>query len=155
MIIKVYVDGACSGNPGPGGWAVIVCTRNNILKHTGYENSTTNNRMELMAVVEAVNVIIDNVDDNAQVEIYSDSAYVINAIEKGWLAKWMHADWQRTIGGDVKNTDLWKQLVEAMTKTTGRSIKFIKIKGHSGNTFNEEVDRLAKIACERGAKGEQ
>lgn len=155
MIVKVYVDGACSGNPGPGGWAVIMCCKEHVAKYSGHEDNTTNNRMELMAVVKAIEVLIDEHYENDQIEIYSDSAYVINAIEKGWLANWMYADWQRTVGGDVKNTDLWKQLLGLMTKTTEKSIKFVKIKGHSGNTFNEAVDKLAKLACERGKQNER
>lgn len=145
MKLRIYTDGACSGNPGPGGWAMVFNKADSCQTYSGYELETTNNRMELMAVVEALKQIRKeedelNVQGYDEVELYSDSAYVVNAINGHWIDNWKANGWKTKRGENVKNVDLWKELDATLLK----SVKFIKVKGHSGNTFNELVDKLAR-----------
>lgn len=150
MKIRVFTDGACSGNPGPGGWAAIVHTFENMVVLKGYETNTTNNRMELMAVVEAAKKIVEgNVDGvdakTDKIEIHSDSAYVVNAINDKWTSKWKLNGWKTTKGNDVKNKDLWEMLISLLyrCKKERISIRFVKVKGHTGDPFNEMADKIA------------
>lgn len=147
MKIRVFTDGACSDNPGPGGWAAVFNIKNKCIKISGCEEDTTNNRMELSAVVNVLNKIIswENHYDNTY-EIYSDSAYVVNAINNCWIVKWKMNGWKTTKEKDVKNKDLWESCYELLNviKELKVNVKFIKVKGHSGNTFNELVDKIAK-----------
>lgn len=146
MKVRVYTDGACSENPGPGGWAMVFNFQNGCRTASGYDLATTNNRMELTAVVECLKKIcrIGNVKDTF--EIYSDSAYVVNAIKNQWLAKWKLNGWKTTAGDDIKNRDLWERADKYLRKAMQKKcdVSFIKIKGHAGNAFNELVDKLAK-----------
>lgn len=145
MKIRIFTDGACSENPGPGGWGAVFNTDNKCMTISGYELETTNNRMELKAVIEALKKVL-SISKNTEYELYSDSAYVVNAINNGWISKWQLNGWKTTKLDDVKNKDLWEEFRFNRNKahSLGIYIKFIKIKGHSGNSFNEMVDKLAK-----------
>lgn len=147
MKVRIFTDGACSENPGPGGWGAVFNTDDKCLTISGYELETTNNRMELQAVVESIKKILSlKAPEDNDYELYSDSAYVVNAINNKWIDKWQTNGWKTTKLDDVKNKDLWKQFMFYRTRarSSGAHIQFFKIKGHSGNTFNEMVDKLAK-----------
>ncbi|MCX7924152.1 MAG: ribonuclease HI [Clostridia bacterium] len=144
MKTRIFTDGACSGNPGPGGWAAIILLPNDRQQITGFEEETTNNRMELKAAVESLKLALSL--GQKKVDIYSDSAYVVNAVKNKWLKKWGENGWKTVSREDVKNKDLWLQLVNLLEKS--RDINFIKIKGHSGDKHNEAVDKLAKREIE-------
>ena len=147
MKVRIFTDGACSDNPGPGGWAAVFNTQSKCKTIQGYEIKTTNNRMELMAVVKSYERVLKmRRADEIEFELYSDSAYVVNAINNRWIDKWQTNDWKTTKQDDVKNKDLWKQLLilRNAAHSSGIYINIIKIKGHAGNTFNELVDKLAK-----------
>ena len=146
MRIRIYTDGACSENPGPGGWAMVFNTDNACESFSGGESSTTNNRMELTAVVRCLERIakVGRVEDIH--EVYCDSAYVVNSINNKWLERWKLNGWKTKQHDDIKNRDLWEQADHyfQQIKVNGQTVQFIKIKGHAGNTFNELVDKLAK-----------
>lgn len=146
MKVRIYTDGACSGNPGPGGWAVVFNMHNDCETLSGHESDTTNNRMELMAVVKAYERILSGKVRGTSFELYSDSAYVVNAINGCWLDRWKMNGWKTTRGEDIKNRDLWTRFSTLRGKLIGRgvTITITKIKGHAGNAFNEYVDELAK-----------
>lgn len=148
MKVRIFTDGACSENPGPGGWAAVFNTANKCKTISGNEPMTTNNRMELMAVIEVFRKIVDkcNPDKGNTYEIYSDSAYVVNAINGCWIDVWQKNNWQTTKHEDVKNRDLWEEFssLRDKTRSLGICITIIKVKGHNGNTFNELVDKLAR-----------
>lgn len=144
-MIKIYTDGACSGNPGPGGWAYIICKDEEIMQKSGGGNGkTTNNRMELTAVVKALEKILSFEEQTFQ--ILSDSAYVINAINNHWIGCWNQNNWRTSKGEDVKNSDLWKSFLDLRNKCKrlGKFITFEKVKAHNGNYFNEWVDSMAR-----------
>ena len=138
-MIKIYTDGSCLKNPGNGGWAAIICTRNEMKKISGSEKDTTNNRMELLATINALKEV--NSDD--LIEIYTDSKYVKNGITE-WINTWLSNNWKTSKKEDVKNKDLWVQLHELSNNS---KIKWNWVKAHAGNPLNEEVDLLAKIAA--------
>lgn len=146
MRIRIYTDGACSENPGPGGWAMVFNTDNACESFSGGESSTTNNRMELTAVVRCLERIakVGRVEDIH--EVYCDSAYVVNSINNKWLERWKLNGWKTKQYDDIKNRDLWEQADHyfQQIKANGQVVRFVKIKGHAGNTFNELVDKLAK-----------
>lgn len=145
--IRIFTDGACSENPGPGGWAAVFNTASKCSTISGNEKMTTNNRMELKAVIEALKKVLSKKPKtDVEYELYSDSAYVVNTINNGWIDKWQQNNWKTTKNNDVKNRDLWEELafLKNRTKSLGIYIKITKIKGHAGNTFNELVDKLAK-----------
>jgi ribonuclease HI len=139
-MIKIYTDGSCLNNPGDGGWAAIINDKGIILKISGSEKNTTNNKMELMAPINALKTI----DKNQKVEIYIDSKYVKLGITE-WIYKWIKNNWQTSKKEDVKNKELWIELYE-LTKSF--DIDWIWVKAHAGNVSNEEVDLLAKKAAE-------
>jgi|TARA_B100001059_G_scaffold216444_1_gene234829 ribonuclease HI len=139
-MIKIYTDGSCLNNPGNGGWAAIINNDNNIIKISGSEKETTNNKMELMAPIKA----LQKIDKNEQIEIYTDSKYVKLGITE-WIHKWKKNNWQTSKKEPVKNKDLWIQLYDL---TSSYKINWIWVKAHAGNTLNEEVDLLAKKAAE-------
>lgn len=151
MIVKIYTDGACLGNPGPGGWAVVVCLQGGCEKYSGGELKTTNNRMELKAVLEALKKVLSGRDASTNFEIVSDSAYVINALSDGRVRMWRGNGWLTKQKTEVKNRDLWEQILYLLDAIEDRKqeVKFVKIKGHSGNSFNELCDRMAKKEAER------
>jgi ribonuclease HI len=136
--VLVYTDGACSGNPGPGGWGIVFL--HGILKATrsGHAVETTNNRMELIATIEAIKILPAKV----KISIYTDSSYVQNGITK-WMNKWQLTNWISSAGTPVKNQDLWRLLLEV---SDGKDLTWFLVKGHSGNTYNEDADVLAKSA---------
>ena len=147
MLTKIYTDGACSGNPGPGGWAAIFFSSNGRDVKKGWCKCTTNNRMELKAVVSAYEGIIE--DENSckdEYIIYTDSAYVVNSINNKYLDVWSVNGWKTTRGEDIKNKDLWTELLTLfdIIREIGINVTIEKVKGHSGNTFNEDADNNAK-----------
>ena len=137
--VKIYTDGACSGNPGPGGWGAILFYEENKKEIWGNSPNTTNNIMELTAVIEALKLL----KVECEVELYSDSAYVVNAFDKGWIYNWKKNNWRTSGKEDVKNRELWEEL-DALTQK--HKVKFIKVKGHSDNEFNNRCDGLATSA---------
>jgi ribonuclease HI len=139
-MIKIYTDGSCLNNPGNGGWAAIINQDNKVKKISGGVKDTTNNKMELMAPIMA----LQEIDKNQQIEIYTDSQYVRLGITD-WIHKWIKNNWQTSKKEPVKNKELWIQLYEL---TKSYEIKWIWVKAHAGNTLNEEVDLLAKKAAE-------
>ena len=155
MKIRIFTDGACSENPGAGGWAAVFNTADKCKIISGNEKSTTNNRMELKAVIEAFKYILNKRQKNVEYELYSDSAYVVNSINNCWIDKWQQNNWKTTKNDDVKNKDMWEELSILMNKafSLGVDVKIIKIKGHTGNTFNELVDKIAKEESMRAKEG--
>jgi ribonuclease HI len=145
MKARIYCDGACSKNPGPGGWAGIIFLPTEIIELSGNELETTNNRMELRAALESIRRAI--ISGFTNIEIYSDSAYVVNGVDLGWLKTWKTNGWKTTRRDDIKNKDLWEIMLKLTTKY--KDIKFIKIKGHNGDKNNERVDKLAKMEVEK------
>ena len=146
MVIRIYTDGACSENPGPGGWAAVFSTQNGCKIISGNEVETTNNRMELSAAVEALEKIHRSCSKDNKYELYSDSAYVVNSIENDWIEVWKKNGWQTTRTQDIKNKDPWDRYLTIRQKLLDDDIdiSIIKIKGHAGHPFNEYVDKLAK-----------
>ena len=151
MNLRVYTDGSCSGNPGIGGYAAIIFDLDGKFKTKirGGELETTNNKMELVAVVKALQYIeslrIKKNENYRDIKIYSDSAYVVNAMKLGWLKNWKENGWKTKKGEDVKNKELWKELERIQDKIKkDYVIEFVKIKGHAGNVYNEMADKMAK-----------
>ena len=140
MRTQIYTDGACSGNPGPGGWAAIIFTNDNKINLSGSEKETTNNRMELTAVIKGLTRVIKT--ETKSIHIYSDSAYVVNAVNSKWIKKWIERNWKTAKGDQVKNKDLWLQLYDLIKND--KRINFIKVKGHADNIFNNEADKYAQ-----------
>ena len=139
-MIKIYTDGSCLSNPGKGGWAAIIIDNGETLKISGNEKNTTNNKMELMAPINA----LKKINKKNKIQIYTDSKYVKLGITE-WIHKWIKNNWQTSKNEPVKNKELWMELYEL---TKSRQIKWIWIKAHAGNTLNEQVDLLAKKAAE-------
>ena len=134
--VTIYTDGACSGNPGPGGWAAILMAGGATKELCGGEESTTNNRMELMAVIQGLKAL----KRPCEVDLYSDSAYVVNAFLQNWVGKWARNGWKNSAKAEVANVDLWKDLIAL---TSMHKVNFIKVKGHSTNDYNNRCDELA------------
>lgn len=134
--IDIYTDGACSGNPGPGGWGAILMYGGAKKELSGGEPETTNNRMELMAVINALEALNQPCD----VTLYTDSQYIVNAVEKGWAEKWKSNGWMRTKKEPAKNPDLWERLLKLMET---HETKFIWVRGHAENEFNNRCDEMA------------
>ena len=137
--ITVYTDGACSGNPGPGGWGAILMYKDNKKEISGGKKDTTNNVMELTAVIEALKLL----KYPCKVNLYSDSAYVVNAFVQKWIFGWQKNNWKTADKKDVKNKELWQELVR-LTKI--HNVTFIKVKGHADNEYNNRCDELARKA---------
>lgn len=135
--VVLYTDGACSGNPGRGGWAAILSFNGKEKILSGGEVETTNNRMELMAVIQG----LENVKSGNKVKVFSDSAYVVNAFNQGWISNWKRNNWKTSSGAEVSNKQLWFRLIEAMQNL---EVEFIKVKGHSDNVNNNRCDALAR-----------
>ena len=133
--VDIYTDGACSGNPGPGGWAAILKAGAVEKEISGGEELTTNNRMELTAAIEALKALKKPCD----VTLYSDSRYLVDSLTKGWVYSWRQKNWKKQ-GKPVPNTDLWLSLLDLMSV---HSIKFIWVKGHASNPYNNRCDELA------------
>ena len=137
--VSIYTDGACSGNPGAGGWAAILICNSTTKEISGAEKETTNNRMELMAVIEALSCI----KYESKITVYSDSAYVVNALTQGWLENWKKSNWRTSGKKEVLNRDLWKRLNVLLEK---HNVTFQKVKGHADNAYNNRCDTLAREA---------
>ena len=141
--IRVYTDGACSGNPGPGGWAAIVIDDGHERELAGGETSTTNQRMELRAAIEGLSAIDGR--DRA-VALYSDSAYVVNCFRDKWYVRWRQNGWRNVQKKPVENRDLWEALIALAER---HEVSWHKVAGHSGDPLNERADRLARAAIDR------
>lgn len=139
--VTIYTDGACSGNPGPGGWCAILEYQGREKMISGGEESTTNNRMELMAVI----VALEALNRPCEVEVHSDSQYVVNAFNKHWIDGWKKRGWKTANKQPVKNRDLWERLLAAKSK---HKVEFIWVKGHAGHELNERCDELATTAAD-------
>ena len=142
--VELWTDGACSVNPGPGGWAVVLRFGDRERELVGYEAATTNNRMELQAVVEGLRALTKP----CRVLVHTDSAYVRNAVRKGWIDGWQRNGWRNAAKKPVANRELWETLLEAMRE---HDVEWIPVKGHAGVELNERCDRLAVEACRAGA----
>lgn len=144
--IDLYTDGACSGNPGAGGYGAILIYRGVEREVSGGEPSTTNNRMEIYAVIAGLRCL----KERCKVNIYSDSAYTVNAFNQHWLENWQKSGWKKADGKPVLNVDLWQQLLEL---TQQHEVRFIKVKGHADNEYNNRCDALARAAIKKLSEG--
>ena len=140
-VIEIYTDGSCLGNPGPGGWGAVLLYKEHKKEIFGANNATTNNRMEMQAVVEALKIIKK---ESAKIIIYTDSQYVKDGINK-WIFSWKKNGWRNANRKLIKNVDLWQELDLEVSK---HQIEWVWVKGHSGNHYNEIVDELARKAAE-------
>ena len=138
--VTIYTDGACSGNPGKGGWGAILMCKGKMKEISGGEKETTNNRLELTAPIEALKLL----KKPCNVKIYSDSAYLINAFTNGWIYNWFKNGWKTADKKDVKNKELW---IEIYNYTKIHKIEWIKVKGHSDNEYNNRCDEMAVEAA--------
>ena len=139
--IEIFTDGACSGNPGPGGWGALLRYNGHIKEISGGEADTTNNRMELSAAIEA----LKSLKEKCSVVLTADSSYLVNAFEKGWVYGWEKKNWVKK-GQNVPNTDLWLELLKLIRF---HDVKFVWIRGHNGHTENERCDELATAAVKK------
>lgn len=137
--ITIYTDGACSGNPGKGGWAAMLIYKERVREISGAEIETTNNKMELRAVIEALKCL----KYESEVTVYSDSAYIVNAIALGWLESWKTSNWIGSNRKPIQNKELWVELNTLLDK---HHVNFQKVQGHSDNTYNNRCDALARAA---------
>ena len=137
--VIIYTDGACSGNPGPGGWGAILMAGENRKEISGGKKDTTNNIMELTAVIEALKLL----KRPCKIDVYSDSAYVVNAFLQDWISGWMKKGWKNSSKEEVKNKELWQELI-CLTKV--HDVTFHKVKGHADNEYNNRCDELARNA---------
>ena len=135
--VVIYTDGACSGNPGPGGWAAILIYGDIKKEISGGDKETTNNIMELTAILEGLKAL----KVECEVEIYSDSAYSVNAFNEGWIYNWVKNNWKTASGEKVKNKEIWQELYELTKK---HKVTFNKVKGHSDDELNNRCDELAR-----------
>ena len=140
--VILYTDGACSGNPGPGGWGALLIWNGKEKELSGGERDTTNNRMEMKAVIEG----LKKLNRRCRVKVHSDSAYIINAFTRGWIDNWLKRGWKKSNKKPVENIDLWKELIKQAEK---HEVEWIKVKGHSDNELNNRVDRIAVEASQK------
>ncbi len=140
--VTIYTDGACSYNPGPGGWAAVLQYGSRRKEMSGGEKETTNNRMELTAVIEALKAL----KEPCRVKLYSDSAYIVNCFQQKWYEKWEKNGWMTSSKKPVENKDLWQELLRLTKK---HEVEFIKVKGHSDVELNNRCDELARAAVPR------
>ena len=140
--IIIYTDGACSGNPGPGGWAAVLLYGDHIKELSGGERVTTNQKMELRAAVEALKAL----KEPCEVILHSDSAYLVNCFKQKWYENWQRNGWRNSNKQPVQNKELWQELIELYHF---HSITWAKVKGHSGEKWNERCDELARAAVPR------
>ena len=134
--VTIYTDGACSGNPGPGGWGAILCYKDTEKEISGGERETTNNRMELTAVIEGLKCL----KEPCSIELYSDSKYVIDGLEKGWAASWRKNGWKKADKKPALNPDLWETLLDLIEK---HELNYHWVKGHAEDDMNNRCDKLA------------
>ena len=142
--VEIYTDGACSGNPGPGGWGAVLRYQGKEKELSGGEAMTTNNRMELMGVIRALEAL----KEPCVVELWSDSKYVIDALEKGWAKGWRKKGWIKSDKKPALNPDLWERLLDLTEK---HEMRYHWVKGHADNAYNNRCDALAVAARERYA----
>ena len=140
--VTIYTDGACSGNPGPGGWAAVLIYGEHKKEISGGKEDTTNNIMELTAILEALKAL----KTECEVELYSDSAYSVNAFNQGWIFNWIKKGWKTADGKDVKNKEIWQEIY-SLTKM--HKVNFNKVKGHSDVELNNRCDELARAEIEK------
>ncbi len=140
--VTIYTDGACSGNPGPGGWGAVLMFGGHTKEMSGYDPQTTNNRMELMAAICALEAL----KRPCEVELYSDSAYLVNAWQQHWLEGWQHRGWVNSQKKPVENQDLWQRLLAAAGQ---HRVSWHKVKGHADNPWNNRCDELAVAEIKR------
>ena len=143
--VTIYTDGACSGNPGPGGWGSVLCYGEAEKVISGGENPTTNNRMELTGVIEALKAL----KEPCIVELWSDSRYVIDGLSKGWAVSWRKNNWRKADKKPALNPDLWAQLLDLCEK---HEMHYHWVKGHADNKYNERCDALAVAEREKFVK---
>ena len=134
--VDIYTDGACRGNPGHGGWGAILVYQGHEKEMSGGEELTTNNRMELMAAISA----LEGLKEPCEVTLYSDSKYMIDSITKGWVYSWRDKGWKKADKSPALNPDLWERLLALLEKHT---VEFIWVRGHNGHAYNERCDTLA------------
>lgn len=139
--VSIYTDGACLGNPGPGGYGIILVYAENRKELSGGYRLTTNNRMELMAAIQGLATL----KEPCQVQLYSDSQYLVEAMEKGWARRWQANDWYRNKKEQAANQDLWQKILNLCQKHT---VSFGWIRGHDGHPENEQCDKLAFAAAQ-------
>ncbi len=140
--VELYTDGACSGNPGPGGWGAILIYKGTEKELSGGEKSTTNNRMELTAVIKGLSAL----KESCIVELYSDSKYVIDALEKGWAVSWQARGWKKADKKPALNPDLWEALLSLVDK---HQVHYHWVKGHADNPYNNRCDQLAVMESKK------
>lgn len=140
--VVIYTDGACSCNPGPGGWGAILMYKDVKKEISGFEEITTNNKMELTAVIEALLLL----KEPCKVQVYSDSAYVVNAFNQNWIENWQKNNFKNAKKKEIENIDLWKRLINL---NDYHNITWIKVKGHADNPFNNRCDELARGEVDR------
>ena len=139
--VDIYTDGACRGNPGRGGWGAILVYGSREKEMSGGEPMTTNNRMELSAVIAALSVL----KEPCHVTLTTDSQYVVNAIEKGWLIGWKKNNWRKSDKSEVLNVDLWQELSSLLDR---HEVEFVWVRGHNGHAYNERCDKLATTVAD-------
>ena len=137
--VCIYTDGACSGNPGNGGWGAVLIYKGVKKEINGGERNTTNNRMELMAAIKALEML----KIKCNVKLFSDSAYLVNAFNNGWLISWQKNNWKGSNKKQVLNIELWQRLIDL---TSYHNVEFVKVKGHADNELNNRCDELARAA---------
>lgn len=142
--VDIYTDGACKYNPGPGGFAAILVYNGREKEVFGGEKSTTNNRMELLAAINGLKML----REACEVTLYSDSKYLIDSVEKGWVYSWQKNGWRKADKSPALNPDLWQELLGLLEKHT---VNFVWVKGHNGHEYNERCDRLAVAGAEAAA----
>ncbi|MEX2435400.1 MAG: ribonuclease HI [Balneolaceae bacterium] len=140
--VILYTDGACSGNPGPGGWGALLIWNGKEKELSGGESHTTNNRMEMVAVIEGLKTL----KKPCRVKIHSDSALIINTFNKGWIHNWLKKGWKKADKKPVENRDLWEEMLKEIKR---HQVHWIKVKGHSTNELNNRVDGLAVKASKK------
>ena len=146
--VTIYTDGACSGNPGPGGWGCILMYQQHRKECSGGAENTTNNRMEVTAALEA----LKQLKEPCKVDLYTDSAYLCNALEKKWLDTWSKNGWKTASKSNVENQDLWNEL---LIQLKVHEVSFHKVKGHADNEFNNRCDKLAREAVQKIISGQK
>ena len=140
--VTIYTDGACSGNPGPGGWAAVLIYEEHKKEISGGSKETTNNIMELTAILEALKAL----KIECEVELYSDSAYSVNAFNQGWIYNWIKKGWKTADGKEVKNKEIWKEIYSLTKK---HKVNFNNVKGHSDVELNNRCDELARAEIDK------
>jgi len=143
--VTIYTDGACSGNPGIGGWGAILMYKDKKREISGAEADTTNNKMEMLAVIKALELM----KEPCKITIYSDSAYVVNAFLNNWITAWQMNSWRNSSKDEVKNKELWQKLIDLLSQ---HQVAWVKVKGHADNEYNNRCDKLATTAIKEYKK---